>query len=342
MRRRATTELTKRGHGLAASPLFVSIALAICFGCCTASCGNSEDPLTPPDSSEPDAQGSDQPEMNAEETDSPPGSEADAAADTEPDSGASSEPSCKVQTFLEPDAKAVDFNSLEAEVVDLDGNPVPNIPAQTCGLDVCLFGNTDDVGHVAYSENRTMKKPAFKYGDGITYAQFALPLSGGGTHVLDPQITFQLPPYQDGPSFKPGSTLESAGVSLTLADETSVEFDILEVTEEQQRFTAVVVESDGFPEVVPDTLNLELLMHLGPFHTKFCPPAQLQLPNLTGLDDGTELDVFIHGTHVNGAWAPYADWNKVADAVVDGDMIHTTSDSGIPMLGVVGLAPKAK
>ncbi len=74
---------------------------------------------------------------------------------------------------FEDDAEAVPFERLSATVVDEEGNPVPDIVAQACGLNVCLQSKTDSQGRVTISEEEEIAKLAFKYGDGLHYAQVA-------------------------------------------------------------------------------------------------------------------------------------------------------------------------
>src|SRR5512140_1271463 len=53
----------------------------------------------------------------------------------------------------------VPFEHLSATVQDLDDNPVPDVPAQACGVNVCLNGTTDTAGHVLIDVSQSITKP---------------------------------------------------------------------------------------------------------------------------------------------------------------------------------------
>ena len=73
--------------------------------------------------------------------------------------------------------------------------------------------------------------------------------------------------------------------------------------------------------------------------SKFCPAAQLRLPNTVGLPSGASVEFLVHSTDVRAEYAPYGTWAKVSEGQVssDGGSIETAEDGGIPVLGVVGV-----
>jgi hypothetical protein len=236
------------------------------------------------------------------------------------------------------DSDSVPFEHLEARVVDTDGAPVANIPAQACGFNLCLFGDTDGDGRVVHEGQHDLQSAAFKYGDGVRYAQLALLLGEGPDYALGDQITLALPPIANAMPFQSGTTLRSGGVELTIASDADVEFDVLAVAEDERVFLASEFPPDRFPETA-QAEDFAALFALGPVKTKLCPPAQLRLPNSNGIAPGTKLELFAHGTDVRGEFAPYGQWARVSGATVsgDGEFIETDPDEGLPFVAVIGV-----
>jgi hypothetical protein len=245
---------------------------------------------------------------------------------------------CEVPEFTD-DSEDVPFEHLEARVVDTEGNPLGGVKAQACGVNLCLFGDTDDAGNVVHDDSQELQSAAFKYGDGVRQAQLALLLPGPGPeYLLGDQVTVLFPELTGASPFEPGTTLSSQGIELVLEANTEVELDVLTYPEEEQVFVAAEFSTGAFPEVALDW-DFQMLVALGPAHTKLCPPAKLVLPNSPGLAPGTELTVLVHGTDVRGEFAPYGRFEPVSSAVVsdDGERIETPQGEGLPFLGVIGL-----
>src|SRR4051812_15250507 len=74
------------------------------------------------------------------------------------------------------------IGKVTATIVDLEGNPAPNVVVFVCGTDICsLPGTSDAAGAVALSVNATEVDPAFKYGDARTFAKLLIPVKAGDT-----------------------------------------------------------------------------------------------------------------------------------------------------------------
>jgi hypothetical protein len=259
------------------------------------------------------------------------------------DAATTSQPVCEAASFPS-EATPVLFERLEAQVVDSSGNPLADVLAQACGLNLCLSGRTEASGDILHTRPSTpqptlLSKAAFKYGDGIRQAQFARLLEEGSVHSLGTQTTAVFPALASGSPLAAGQTLSSGGVELELTTQTQIKVDVLTVKKDEEIFLAVEFPTDAFPEALDDSLEIELLFALGPLKTHFCPPAQLRLPNRLGWPAGQVAEIFIHGTDVLEELVPFGEWRKVSDAEVsaDGEWIETTEDQGLPVLAAIGV-----
>jgi hypothetical protein len=246
-------------------------------------------------------------------------------------------PECEVREF-EDDSANVPFERLEARVVDTDGEPLVGVKAQACGINLCLFGDTDELGRIVHQDDQEFQRLAFKYGDGIHQAQLAFVLDEQPEHLLGDQVTLVFPPLETGDRFEPGATLSSEGISLELAAEVDVTFDVFSYDEDEYRFVAREFPAGAFPEAAASE-RFVVMAALGPAHTKLCPPAKLVLPNSAALEPGRELSVFVHNSNNLFPFAPYGGWVEMATAKVsdDGERIETDDEQGLTYLGVIGL-----
>jgi hypothetical protein len=248
---------------------------------------------------------------------------------------------CPAPGYSGPSADQIVVH-LSATVIDEQGNPVPRMLAQACGVNVCVNGRTDDGGTVVIDTNTTQQKPAFKYGDGKTHAKFALPLDGSPVDVdLGEQRTVAFDPPAAGVSLSAGTTAMSQGVSLDLpADLNPVKPDPFEFdTPDLKKFRAAVLTVPTAPAAVDPTLGFGIVVALTPAGTELCPAARLTVPNSANWPAGSAVEVFLHGIDVGESWAPYSGWAKVSDAMVasDGTTIATIDGGGLPQLSIVGL-----
>lgn len=254
--------------------------------------------------------------------------------------GAGSSNDCP-KTLNHGEATTLTVTSLEATVVDLEGKPAAQIPAQLCGTDICLKGETDEAGHVLVSGGgKTLARPAFKYGDGLLYGRFAVPLSEGKSSFPS-AVTPRLP--EPGAPLEAGKEATSGGVTLVLASGTEVDIDTLTYTSpEEEAFRAALIPLEKAPPAVDPSLGLEILYAAAPVETFFCPAAELVVPNTPGWPADTEVEVFVHGVDTSERFVPYGGWAKVSDGRVsaDGATVATSPGGGLPVLSAFGIRKK--
>jgi hypothetical protein len=246
------------------------------------------------------------------------------------------------------------IDSLTARVIDVDGNPAANVSATVCGTDICIYGSTDDQGNVETCDkelgfctpgiqpNQAIKKPAFKFGLGITYVKWAIPLPAGATHALGDVTTARLPDISTGLELTPGADLDSGGIVLSIPADAKVDVDVLSYElPEQRRFRAVEVAVDKTPAFA-QAEGFEIIVGTTPVDTYICPAAKLSVPNSAGWPAGTEVEFWLHSVEPAEEWAPYGGWAKVSDGAVSGDgqSVVTADGQGVPQLTVFGIKKK--
>ncbi len=249
------------------------------------------------------------------------------------------EPECEVPQFTD-DSEAQAFEELRGSVVDDAGKAVAGITAQTCGTNLCLQGETDDTGYVLHQRAIALRRPAFKYGDGLRYAQFAFLLPDQPVIDVGEQTTVPLLTGKGGDRLEVGAEMTSRGVTLSIAADAQLSLNLLDFPDEADHvFTAYEMPRAVWPDAVADQYDLERVVALGPLKTEICPPAEVRLPNSEGWEPDTEVEILLHVTDVAHHWALYGEWGQVADAVVseDGAEVVTIDGTGVGQLGVIGL-----
>lgn len=240
---------------------------------------------------------------------------------------------------------SVPMTSVEATILDLDSDPVAGVQTLLCGTDICLDpAVTGADGHVliAAAQGQMMKLPALKYGDGLLYGRFAIPLTEPVT-VFPTVVTPLLPPLAEGQTLAAGMTVTSGDVTLTIPAETEVEIDYLIYDEvEKEGFRTATIPDPSLISAVDPTLGLEIAYAVAPVETTFCPAVMVTVPNTPGWAAGAEVEFFLHSVDVAQHWAPYAGWAKMSDGQVsaDGATISTSPDGGMPVLSVFGIRLK--
>lgn len=248
-------------------------------------------------------------------------------------------PVCEVP-IVNQTHEPVPFAKLTATVIDETGAPVSKLLTQACGLDVCLNGETNTKGETTIAGDHAISKLAFKYGDGLYYAQVALLLPEETSHDLGKQRTLRLPLDEATDYLEPGKTSTSSGVKVTLSEDATVHIDELSYADpSEHRFVAKGV-TEAFPAAA-EGQGFVSLWALGPAKTELCPPAELTLPNSTQLEPESSVELLLLVTDVSGRWGRYGEWTKVAAARVtkDGKHLVTDRDHGIPELGLLGVRP---
>jgi len=252
-------------------------------------------------------------------------------------SGGNASAACPVGPGYGSNAAPQHVASVTAKLVDLDEQPVANELVQLCGLDICLSNKTTATGSVKISSSSPLKRPAFKPGEGLVTARFALLIPDSGDVDLGTVHTVRLPALDTGAELSPDRVASSGGLSIELPANGSAMVDVLTFdTPQKQKLRGLAIDPVALPELIPAELGFELVYAASPTQTVFCPPARLSVDNSLGWDAGSDVDVYLHGVDVVEEFAPYGDWAKVASARVndDGSMIETTD--GLPVLGVLG------
>jgi hypothetical protein len=179
-----------------------------------------------------------------------------------------------------------------------------------------------------------LRKPAFKVGDALNYAEFAYPL-GASPADFGNITTAKLPTV--GATIVPGGPASSGDVTVTLVADTAVGFYLLYDTDDKQKLrTARIPVDDGGVFAGAGVNDFKLLYGVSPAETLFCPYAQVKvaLPVGLGWDAGAPVEFWIMTTDTGQTYAPYAGWAKVSDGVVsaDGLSVSTNADAGFPTL----------
>lgn len=248
-------------------------------------------------------------------------------------------PECDPPGSVETDPLPRGFESVQATVLDLDGDPIAGDAIQVCGIDLCLTGDTNEDGFVVVSHDGTpLDAPIFKAGDGLLLAKIGFPLPAGEPVVLT-ATTFGL--ADSGTAMAAGASAEADGVVLAIAEDGAVGFNLLEFGGSgEDTFRASVVP----PELIEDVAAGEgfvALVGLGPNETFLCPPAGLAIPNDAGLAAGTPVEFVQQGLETAQYFTLYGQWGQIALGHVsdDGSTIATDDGEGIPILSAVGVRP---
>lgn len=240
------------------------------------------------------------------------------------------------------DRSPLAFNGLYATIVDENGDPVPEVTAQACGINLCINAKTDARGVARITDRIALTKPALKYGGGQHYARFALPLDvpAADALALGEQRTVSFDPPSAGAPIEPGATAASRDATLTFAANLAKKVDPFDFdTDDLTKFRSAVVPEAVWPDAVDRSLGFVLVVALTPSDAELCPAAKLTLKNTPALPAGTRVEFFLHGTDIMERWAPYGGWAKVSDGAVtaDGESIETDPAGGIPALSIVGV-----
>ncbi len=266
------------------------------------------------------------------------GSDASPAEDTADAAQGGEALSCEGAQREEP-SSAQPFANLNATVVDQDGAVAVLDAAQVCGFDICLLGTPEPTGDVKIGDGiaAPIRGPAFKYGGGVFFAQFAYTLPANETFELLQVKALRLPDISSGSPLAAGSTIESSGVELTIEPDTEIEINELVFRDaKSQAFRAVLAKSFETP-AIPADLGLELVIGTTPVGTTFCPPASLSVENTLGWAAGTSVEILVHGVHLDQRFAPYGGWASAGFGSVNEQGTRIELPGGVPELSVLGL-----
>ena len=80
---------------------------------------------------------------------------------------------------------------------------------------------------------------------------------------------------------------------------------------------------------LPGGATLESLVVAMPLGTTICPGAAMTFDNVTGLAENTEVDIYMNGVKISKHYAPYGDWAKISEGVVDAGGATITTKEGM-------------
>jgi hypothetical protein len=231
-----------------------------------------------------------------------------------------------------------------AKIVDETGAPIAaGQPVYICGIDICSNPAMSQAGGaVTISTTLSMKKPAFKVGDTINYAEIAIPLTTptmdftmGGTAVINTAKLSGKP----GATLTPGAAAVSGDVTVSIPNGATVGIDpLVYSTPDQQKLRAVSIPltNEGPWLASASATGFSLLYGLAPSETPVCPPAKVTValphvqmtPNDLGWTAGEMVEFWIMTTDTGQTYAPYAGWAKMSDGVVSADASSVSTVDG--------------
>jgi hypothetical protein len=243
--------------------------------------------------------------------------------------------------------------SVTAKIVDETGAPVVGQPLYICGLNICSGKGMTQAGGVAtITASAAMMKPAFKFGDAVSYAEMAIPLTMktndftmGGTMLLATANLANKP----GAALTPGTSATSGDVTIAIPAGATVGIDTLTYTtsDSEKLRTAGIPLANVGPILDPvmaggAPADFKLLYGLAPAETTVCPAAQVtvalphvsQTPNDLGWAPGTAVEFWIMTIDTGQTYAPYAGWARMSDGTVsaDGTTVSTVDGQGFIFL----------
>lgn len=249
-------------------------------------------------------------------------------------------PDCDFPDSVETDPQIVEFEAVLGTVVTVDGDPVANDAIQVCGINLCLYGDTDGTGTVAVPQGNTpLDVPVFKVGDGLSRARIGYPVPEGGGEIEMEGTTIDL--VDSETTLEGGAVAEADGVILTIAEGAGVGLNTFDFPDcGQDTLRAAVVPAGSIDVIAPDQ-DFVALVGLGPNETIFCPAAGLSIPNDTDLEAGTEVEFVQQSLETGQFFGAYGQWEQVAVGRVsdDGASFVTDDGEGIPILTTTGVRP---
>lgn len=237
-----------------------------------------------------------------------------------------------------------DVGVVTADVLDLEGAAAAQISSEICGLNICLVADqADAAGHVLLDGgNGTAVNPVMLFGNGVDFVQFFAPLPDGTDPAIGTIHAARLPPFADGAPLVVGGPATSGGITLTLAADAYLEFDVFKFCAPgEQVFRAVEIPLDeGFVlPMVDESMDFGVMVGLAPMDATICPPAMLTVPNVAGWAADAPVELYLAGTSVMQDYAPYGGWGKLSDGAVssNGQTVSTLPTGGIGVLGTIAI-----
>jgi hypothetical protein len=248
-------------------------------------------------------------------------------------------PACSGAEVDKNGTPAVCVQTVDADVISENGDPVVGFYAQVCASNLCKNTKSDEAGHLHFVLCKNMIAPAFKIPGKSKYGSVAIPVtdpvSAMGTYKLVPLSTgaAQLPPSTDK-----DTTFSSGGAVLVVAAGTDVKINEVDHPEpDDQVFRAAYMPIESAPGLVESSPNLTLFYGLAPSGTKLSKGATLTLPNWNKWPAGAEVEFFVQGIDPAGALnQPAAQWMEAGSGRVSDDGKTVSANQGIKFLSLVG------
>jgi hypothetical protein len=234
-----------------------------------------------------------------------------------------------------------------AAVVDETGAPAGDVVTYVCGINLCSDPKKTDVGgKVSITSTLSFKGPAFRYGDGVTYAELAVPLTMTSTDLTAGGAVLGTGKLSDKPgeALTAGASATSGDVQIAVPAGAAIGIDTLVYgTADQQKLRTVSIPLTNLGPVLAAAAlgsvpaGFALVYGVSPAETTFCPAVQVSvtLPHKTttqandlGWAPGTAVEFWVTTIDVGQTYAPYAGWAKMSDGTVSSDGATVTTSSG--------------
>jgi len=230
--------------------------------------------------------------------------------------------------------------SADAQLVDTAGAPVAGEPLLLCGSNICSRPErTDAQGRAHFHLCLSMVEPALKFlGDG-SYVSFAVAMTTPAQTF--PPVTVVPLPAQGSPFPNGAGSVRSGPVTLEII--APPQFDpTLPSGPDSVEFRAAAVTPLQAPPGLDPSFAIEALWGLAPVNARLAPPGTLTIPNPDPLawTAGARVDFVMNGLDESAKpAAPYGGWGVVGTGTVSAGGQTITTDTGLPILGLVGVGP---
>jgi len=251
----------------------------------------------------------------------------------------------------------------KATIVDETGAPVAaGQPLFICGINECSPpGVTGANGSASMTTNLSLKKPAFKYGDALNYAEFAIPLTAATTDfttIGTGKLATAKLAGTPGATLTAGTAAVAGDVTVSIPAGASVGVNALVYAPgDQQKLRAVNVPLANMSAVLDGVTvgdggpaDFALVYGVAPTETTICPAATVTvalshattMPNDLGWAPGAAVEFWIMTVDTGQTYAPYAGWAKMSDGAVSADGKSVTTAAGQGFITLENFAIRLK
>jgi hypothetical protein len=255
-----------------------------------------------------------------------------------PDGGTAA---CVPATPFDGGTQSLAGQSVTATLVDETGAPVAaGQPLFISGLDLSSSpGQVTSGGAASISNDLTEKLPAFKFGDAINYAEFAIPLITNATNFNNlgtGKLATARLSDKPGAALTAGADAVSGDVTVSIPAGAAIGIDtLIYTTADQQQLRTASIPLTNLGQVLPATpTGFGLVFGVAPTETIICPRAKITVavPAALGWAAGSAVEFWVTTTDVGQTYAPYAGWARVSGGTVSADGKTASSTDGFPVL----------